>query len=216
MKISAVTYQTNPYFAGNDKKPNKLKTAAGAAAIALATAAPMAESEAQIIPYTPTFIYETYTTTPNAINTPKCFVVGDITVNPDKNKTLRETFDEIDTNGNGVLSAKEVVNTERANWNEENLTPYTNAQARHTQKRFNDLAEVYNQNKSNPNTINYNEYKAIMKDYNESNDFVPLYTYPYIYTLPPLYYRPYYYHRPHIHHVPPPPPPHHHHHHHHR
>ena len=218
MKVSAISYQTNPYFTGNDKKPNKIKSVAGAAVIALAAASPMAQADAQYvpIPYNPIFVYPTYTKTADDINTPKCFVVGDITANPDSDKTLREVFDEIDQNGNGVLTAKEVVATERANWNEENIYPFSSAQAKNTQTRFKALAKVYNQSESNPNTINFNEYKEIMNDYQSSDDYlsVPIYTYPYLYTYPPLYYYPrHYHHRPHIHHAPPPPPPRHHHHH---
>lgn len=218
MRISAISYQTNPIFTSKENnKTNKLKNLAGATAIAIAAAAPMSETEAQIIPYpyVPNFIYPTYTTTADAVNTPKCFVVGDITTNSNSDKSLREIFNEIDTNGDGVISAKEVVDTERTNWNEENIYPFTSTQAKNVQKRFSALSKTYNKGNSNPKTINYSEYKEIMSDYEESNDvnFVPIYTYPYYYTLPPIHYhRPYrpHIHRPPVHRTPPPHRPDHH------
>lgn len=212
MRISAIKYQTNPVYTGENRpKHNKLKSLAGATVIAIAASSPIENSEAQIIPYVPNFNYPTYTTRADAINTPKCFKIGDIALNSDTDKSSREIFNELDINGNGVISSNEVVEIERSNWNEENIYPYTSTNAKNTQKRFKALAEVYNEDNSNPNTINYNEYRKIMSDYEKSNDynFVPIYPYPYYYTLPPVYhYRP---HRPHIHHTPPPPPRHHHH-----
>lgn len=209
MRVSAVNYQTKPTYTGNNEnKNNRIKNLAGATAIAVASMAPISESEAQVFPYVPNFIYETYTTTADAINTPKCFVVGDLSSNPSSNKSLRKVFNEIDTNGDGIITAKEVVDTERGNWNEEHLSSFTSLQAKNVQKRFSALAKVYNNTNSNPKTINFLEYKRIMADYEDSGNYnaVPIYTYPYYYTLPPIYhYRP---HRPHIHMTPPPPPPH--------
>lgn len=170
MKISAINYQTNPHFTSERKKSNKLKTAAGAAAIALATAAPASQAEAQF--YTPpVYPYAYYVPTPTITTVPKCFVVGDMR-NQTEDKSMRQVFDEIDDNGNGngVISAKEVVRTERNNWNLNNLTPYTGTQMHNAEKNFNALSKAYNEDDSDPYTLNYNEYKAIMNDYMESSD----------------------------------------------
>ena len=49
MRITAIqNYHTNPNFYGDNKKSNKLKNVAGAAAIALATTIPAEEAKAQI------------------------------------------------------------------------------------------------------------------------------------------------------------------------
>lgn len=212
MKISAINYQTNPIFTGeNNHKPNKLKSLAGATIIAIAASAPLEDSDAQIIPYTPIFNYPTYSTTANSVNTPKCFRIGDISENYEDDKSLPTIFNEIDKDGNGTISVDEVIETERNNWQVENGSSYTTTSAKNVTKRFEALAKVYNDINSNPNTINYDEYKEIMSDCqtSEALKYVPVYPNPYYYTLPPAYYyRP---HRPHIHHAPPPPPRHHHH-----
>ncbi len=119
---------------------------------------------------------------------------------------MREVFNELDTNENGAISANEVVRTERKNWNRYNIYyPFTPAQEQQTSAKFNALSEAYNEEDSNPNTINYNEYKAIMNDYMEAkqvSDFIKLFT------LPGIMYPPHHHHR----HDVPPPPPHHRHH----
>lgn len=213
MRITAISYQTNPHFTGERK--NKLKTAAGAAAIALATAAPMAEADAQIDYYRPIYPYPyyNYVPAPAAASVPDCFVVGDMK-NYDLNKSMREVYEEIDGNGNenGVISAKEVVRTERKNWNLNNMYPYTTAQMQKTEAEFKVLSELYNEEDSDPNTINYREYKDIMNDYMEvknTNNFINLME---IFAVPYLYPPPYYHHHHHHRHTSPP----HHHHHNHR
>lgn len=203
MRISAIkNYQTNLHFAGeNNKKTNKLKNAAGAAAIAIAAAVPAEDADAQIFypPVTP----PAYITVPSPVidvsPIPDCFIIGD-NGNVDYEKPMRQVFNEIDANGNenGVLSAKEVVKTERKNWNRYNLyNPFKEIQAYKTQAKFNRLSEAYNQKGSNPNTINYSEYKAIMKDYMKSKQITNFLN---LFTLPGIMY------------PPPPPPPRHHHH----
>ena len=205
MKISAIGYQTKPHFVGENKRNNALKNTAGAAAIALVTAIPTEKAEAQIYYPPPLYPPITYTYTSSTPTTvPNCFIYGD-TKYSEAGKTIRDTFDEIDANGNenGVISAREVVRTERNNWNRNSLTPYTTAQMRKTEQQFNALSRLYNEDDSDPATMNYREYKAVLKDYSETktnqklNEFINILTVPYLY--PPLYH---------------PPRPHHHHHHH--
>ena len=201
MRISAIDYQTNPHFAGEDKKSSKLKTAAGAAAIALATAVPATQAEAQF--YTPpVYPYTYYVPTPTITTVPKCFVLGDMR-NQTEDKSMRQVFDEIDENGNGngVISANEVVKTERRNWNLNNLTPYTGAQMQRAEKNFIALSKAYNEDDSDPYTINYNEYKAIMDNYLESSEADNLLDLMELLILQNMLTPP-----------PPPPPIHHHHH----
>lgn len=116
---------------------------------------------------------------------------------------MKEVFDEIDANGNenGVISAKEVIRTERNNWNMNNLYPYNTYQMRQAEAQFNALSELYNEDDSDPNTINYKEYKSIMKDFMETkniNNFINLIK---VFTIPGFVCPP----PPHHHHVAPPP-----------
>ena len=103
-------------------------------------------------------------------------------------KSLKQVFNEIDSNQNGTISANEVVRTDRNNKTRYNVYPYnvyTQYQSQYTRNQFQDLSETYNEDDSNPNTINYNEYKAIMEDFLDTND---LFNPPgIIYPLPPLY-----------------------------
>ena len=219
MKIGAVSYQTKPnyHFTGeNSKKNNSLKNTAGAAALALAAAMPIEDADAQI--YFPPPIYPpvTYTMPSTPVTIPKCFIYGD-TKYSTTDKTLRDAFSEIDSNGNenGVISAREVIRTERNNWNRENYSPFTTAQMRAVEEQFNTISEIYNEDNSDPSTMNFREYKAVMKDYSEEktnkkiDEFINILTLPYIYSpfytpiCPP----------PHHHHHRPAPPPRHHHNH---
>lgn len=210
MRITAInSYKSNLNFNGdNSGKANKLKTAAGAAAIALATAMPMEDTDAQIF-YPPVVYPQIYPTMPIQINKPipDCFITGD-NGNVNYNKNMKQVFNELDKNKNGTISANEVLRTEKNNWNRYNIYyPFTQQQMMQTESTFNSLAESYNEEDSNPTTINYNEYKDIMNDYMESkqiSDFVKLFTLPgIIYPLPPHHH----YHDIHRHHD---------HHHHHR
>lgn len=215
MKISAIKYQANPqqHFTGENSK-NRLKNAAGAAAIAIAASAPMAEAEAQyFVPYTP--YYYSYVQKPTVTNVPNCFVVGDITNSNSDDKSMRQVFNEIDRNGNsnGVISAKEVMLTEQKNWNEKSLYPYTDEQMADDAIQFNTISKMYNEEGSDPATMNYREYKSAMTDYMENKnvntfiDLMQILTIPYLYTPPYYYYPRPHYHRPY---GPPPPPRHHH------
>lgn len=215
MKISAINYQTNPHFAGENKKTNKLKNAAGAAAIAIAAAAPMADADAQIYPLTTQpYPYEipvvSIPSNYNYATVPNCFIVGDIT-KAGSNKSMRRVFDEIDGNGNenGVISAKEVLRTERKNWNKTNLYPYSGAQMQAVQNQFRSLSELYNEDNSDPATMNYREYKAAMEDYMETKDTKAFIDLLQILTIPYLY-QPYPYYHHHHYHRPPHPPRHNH------
>lgn len=163
MKISAISYQD---FTG--KKANKMKTAAAAFAIA---ASPLAaqEADAQIYPIAPYHVKIMPAV-------PSSFVVGNLK-NFDYNKSMKEVFDELDINGNGVISAKEVIRTEANNWNRFNLVPFNSYQAQNTYNNFNTLSALYNEDDSNVETINYNEYKEIVNDYAETkkmNNFMSL------------------------------------------
>ncbi len=202
MRISAINCQSNPHFAGEKSAKNKLRDAAGAAAIALAAAAPANEADAQYFYPPPVYPYTYYVPAQTVTTVPNCFVVGDLR-NYDREKSMREVFTEIDANGNenGLISAKEVLRTERNNWNLNNLTPYTTTQMRNTEEKFNAISKMYNEDDSDPYTLNYREYKAVMKDYMETkevNSFINLWQ---ILPMPGFY--------------PPPLHPHHHRHHHH-
>ncbi len=166
----------------NGEKKNKLKNIAGSTAIALAVAVPAQKSDAQIIhPH----VYP-YVTAPIVSNVPDCFVVGDMR-DFDINKSMRKVFDEIDANGNrnNEISAHEVVATESQNWNLTNLMPYNALQMQRALAQFNRLSYLYNEKGSDPNTINYSEYKAIMNDYmkvrnvNNFLNLMRLFTIPY-------------------------------------
>ncbi len=212
MKISAINYQTYPQQNFNgEKTKNKLKNAAGAAAIAIAASAPMAEAEAQyFVPYTP--YYYNYVQKPTVTKIPNCFIIGDITNSDSDDKSMSQVFNEIDRNGNsnGVISAKEVMLTEQKNWNETNLYPYTDEQMADDAIQFNTISKMYNENGSDPATMNYREYKSAMNDYMENKnvdtfiDLMQILTIPYLYTPPYYYYPVPHYHRPYG-----PPPPHH-------
>lgn len=193
MRVSAIqNYQRNTYFAG--EKKDKLKNAAGAAALAIATAAPMANANAQYY-YTPPLVLPPPTTIQRPGSVPDCFIIGDLkTFNGAK--SMKQVFNEIDANGNenGTISANEVIRTDRNNKIRYNVYPYnvyTQYQSQQTRNQFQSLSEAYNEEGSNPNTINYNEYKAIMEDFldtKEITNFIDLFSTPgIIYPLPPLY-----------------------------
>ncbi len=192
MKISAINYQTKPVFTGENSTKNKLKNAAGAAAIALAAMSPSAQAEAQYPIYPNT--YYTYST---SLKVPTSFIIGD-TSYPDYDKSRDEIFEELDKNSNGILSEREVVSTEIKNWNLHNPLKATSSMLIQWQRTFRRVARNYNEENSNPHTINYNEFNNIMDDYEEQKANTVV--------VPPIIPYPYYM-------VPPPPPPHHHHHH---
>ena len=196
MRISAINYQTQPVFTGEKSTKQKLRNAAGAAAIALAAMAPAAEAEAQY----PIFPYSTYIQVSHRVKVPSSFKYGDAR-NVQASKSRKDRFAELDKNSNGILSENEVVTTEISNWNAFNPMMATTSMVYQWRNQFRQVSQNYNEDGSNPNTITYNEYEAIMDDYDsqfeEPNIVAPLIPmYPYLY--------------------PPPPPPRHHHHHHHR
>lgn len=200
MKISAINNFSRPAFQGDRSgKKNAVKNAAGAAVIAIAAAVPAQEAKAQYyIPSAPPIYY--YNPTP-VMRVPKCFVYGDIN-NEDYEKSMSDVFSEIDgeIRENGQISVNEVVRLEENNWNSTKLTPMSRSQKNSIANLVKSLSRKYNEYGSNPNTINYSEYKEIMSDYMESkniSDFVNLlriFSYPH-------YYHPHRYHHP----VPPPP-----------
>lgn len=197
MRISAINYQTQPVFTGEKSTKQKLKNAAGAAAIALAAMAPAAEAEAQY----PIYPYSTYIQVSHRVKVPSSFKYGDAR-NVQVSKSREDRFAELDKNSNGILSENEVVTTEISNWNAFNPMMATTSMVYQWRNQFRQVSQNYNEDGSNPNTITYNEYEAIMDDYDsqfeEPTVVAPLLPmYPYLYP-------------------PPPPPPRHHHHHHHR
>ena len=95
MRISAIqNYQRNTaYFSG--EKKNKLKNAAGAAAIALATAVPATNADAQYYYYTPPITFQPPATLHTPASVPDCFIIGDLkTFNG--GKSMEQVFNEID------------------------------------------------------------------------------------------------------------------------
>lgn len=174
MKVYGIKHYTSVPFAGENSKTNKMKTAAGAAALALAAAVPSQEAEAQAFYpyYVPPVPHTYYMPAPRpTVKVPECFVYGDME-NFDYEKSMSEVFSEIDSqvDENREISVNEVVRMERKNWNMNNIYPYSTAQMERTARNFKMLSEVYNEQGSNPNTISYKEYKAIMNDYMTSKN----------------------------------------------
>lgn len=212
MRINRIGYQTNPNFAGEktDKAKKAIRNTAGAAAVALAASLNVDKADAQVfyplpMPVPPTYYY--YNPTISTVNIPNCFIYGDVT-NFDYNKSLSDNFNEIDANGNenGVLSAQEVARTERENWNATHLYPYNSNQYRYTVHTFNTLSRMYNEEDSNPKTINYSEYRKIMNDYMQARNVTSFFNLLRIFTVPNLLYpRPIAPPPPHHHHPAPPP-----------
>lgn len=208
MKVSSIGVTTPQHFAG-EKTKKAVRNTAGAAAIALATAMPMENADAQYFipppPMPPITYYQPYPATTYSV--PDCFVYGDVR-NFDYDKSLADTFNDIDSkgNGNGAISVNETIAADRDNWNATHLYPYNAYQMNRTVNKFNVVSAMYNEEGSNPNTINFNEYKKIMQDYMQArnvNSFFNLLriiTVPRIVCPPPPP-------RPHYH--PAPPPPHH-------
>ena len=142
MRISAIqSYQTNTYFSG--EKKNKLKNTAGAAAIALVTAVPATNADAQYY-YTPPITLPPPATLHTPGSVPDCFIIGDMkTFNG--GKSLKQVFNEIDSNQNGTISANEVVRTDRNNKTRYNVYPYnvyTQYQSQYTRNQFQDLLKI--------------------------------------------------------------------------
>lgn len=175
MKISAINLMPRTHFNGeNSKKSNGLKNVAGATMIALATAVPSQEVDAQHYHHhhhVPVYPHVHYVVPAPVMNIPKCFVYGDVT-NEDYEKTLPDVFNEIDREiqENGQISVNEVVRLEEHNWNSTNAYPMTRGQKTRTANLVKNLSKQYNDKGSNPNTINYNEYKKIMNSYMQSQN----------------------------------------------
>ena len=181
MKISAISSNiSKTQFNGNENKKgnkaNTLKTAAGATVIALATAIPSNEAKAQyFVPVPPHIHY--YVPAP-VMNIPNCFIYGDET-NENYEKTMPDVFSEIDREikKDNQISVNEVVSLEEYNWNSTHAYPMTRAQKLNSANLVKNLSRNYNDKGSNPNTINYNEYKKIMNAYMASKnvaDFINL------------------------------------------
>lgn len=199
MKVFKIGVSSTPQFTGekSDKTKKALRNTAGAAAIAVAAALPTEKADAQYyIPPPPIGYYYNYQ--PN-VEVPSCFIYGDIN-NFDYGKTLDETFSEVDSkiNENGVITAKEVVAAERDNWNATHLYPYNVYQQKVTLNNFNVLSRLFNEDDSNPQTINYSEYRKIMQAYMEAKNVNTFFNLLRILTVPRIVC----------------PPPHHHHHNH--
>ena len=178
MKIFAINTAYKQQFQGknNDtQKRNGVRTAAGAAMIALAAAIPAQKTDAQI--YTP-FPPHHYQYVP-VMKVPDCFIYGNIT-SENYGKTLPEVFSEIDNviTKNGEISVNEVTRLEEYNWDATHIYPMSRVQKINTANLVKNLSRSYNQKGSNPNTINYSEYVNIMNDYMKSQnaaDFLNLF-----------------------------------------
>lgn len=208
MKITAINnYQTSPNFMG--EKKNKLKNAAGAAAIAMAVAVPVEKVDAQVFYYPPVNPYTVVVPSPVINSVPDCFVVGDMS-NFNINKSMGQVFQELDKNQNGEISAKEVVIAQRNNWNLNNIYPYNKYQMNNDAAEFRTISNLYDDENSNPETMNYGEYRAAMNDYMKAKNVNAFINLMRLFALPGAVCPP-----PHIHvHPIPTPPPRHHHHHH--
>lgn len=201
MKVSAVNRFSTLNFNGEgSRKTNKVRNAAGAAMIALATAVPAEEANAQYfrpLPPPPPTYYHYYIPAP-VMNIPGCFIVGDNTVE-NYEKTMQDVFNEVDRaiDENGELSVNEVVSVEANNRITVGLNPMTRQEKVRKANLVKDLAKKYNQTGSNPNTIDFSEYQKIMNDYMQSKNIADFMNLLQIWANPP--YR-YHYHR----HLPPP------------
>ena len=199
MKISAINTFSRPAFQGeNSGKKNAVRNAAGAAVIAIAAAVPAEEAKSQYyIPPSPPIYYYV----PNTVmRIPNCFVYGDIN-NEDYEKSMRDVFSEVDGElvENGQISVNEVVRLEENNWNSTKLYPMSRSQKNRVANLVKKLSRDYNEYGSNPNTINYSEYKEIMSDYMKSKNISDFFD------LLRIFSYPYYYNHHHYHPVPPPP-----------
>lgn len=202
MKISRVGMNVNPQFTG-EKTKKALKNTAGAAAIAIASAVPATEADAQFFVPPPVQHYYYVPVVPNPVTTvPNCFVYGDVD-NFDTDKSMSEVFSEIDSKikENGSISMGEVVGMERDNWNKTHFYPYSNYQMQNTAANFKVLSNMYNEEGSNPNTINYSEYKNIMKSYMQYRNVANFIGLMQLLTIPRPVCPPPHHHR----HMPPPP-----------
>lgn len=211
MKVSAINTISNVNFQGDkSKKASSVKNAAGAAMIAIAAAVPAEEAQGQYyVPIPPPAYYQYYVPVP-VMNVPKCFIFGDAN-NENYEKTMPDVFREIDREieENGQISVNEVVSLEEYNHNSNNAYPMTRGEKVQIANLVKNLSRKYNQSNSNPNTINYSEYKNIMKDYMRSKNAADFMNLIQIWTNT-FNYNPYYHHH-HCQPVPPPPPHHHHH-----
>lgn len=196
MKVFSIGMNTSPQFSGEKMKKN-LRNTAGAAAIALATALPAEKADAQYYyPIPQTHLHGYYQPAPVSY-IPDCFIYGDIN-NFDYNKTLEQTFDEIDSkgNGNGVLTMNEVVAAERDNWNATHLKPFDVYQREKTAQSFNLLSNLYNEDESSAKSINIREYKKIMQSYMEARNVNNLFNLLRMLTIPRIVCPPHHHHHP--------------------
>lgn len=202
MKVSRIGVNSTPQFQG-EKAKKAMRNTAGAAAIALATAMPMENADAQLIipqpPMPPITYYQGYIPQTSAYDVPDCFIYGDVR-EFDYDKSLRQTFNEIDAKGNqnGVISINEVVAADRDNWNATHLYPYNSYQLNHTVSTFNLVSTMYNEEGSSHKSINFREYTKIMNDYMRARNVNTFFNLLRMITIPRIV-------------CPPSPPPHHHH-----
>jgi len=208
MKVSAINMTPRVHFQGENshKKANGMKSAAGAAVIALAAAVPAEEANAQYyVPVPPPPVVQYYVPAP-VMNVPRCFIFGDET-NENYEKTLPNVFNEIDREiqENGKISVNEVVSLEEYNWNATRQYPMTRGQKLRTAELVKNLSRKYNKYGSDPNTINYNEYKDIMNDYMRSKNVADIFNLMQLLTAPHYHRHPYNPYPPHHHHPVPPP-----------
>lgn len=205
MKVSAINTVPRINFNGeHSKKANGMKATAGAAMLAIAAAVPAEEASAQYyMPPPPPPVVQYYVPAP-VMNIPRCFIFGDET-NENYEKTLPDVFNEIDREieENGQISVNEVVRLEEYNWNSTQPYAMSRGQKLRTAELVKKLSRQYNQYGSDPNTINYKEYKNIMGDYMRSKNVADIFNLMQLLTVP-RHGHPH----PHTPIMPPPPPPH--------
>lgn len=186
MKVSAINNTQRINFNGeHSKKANGIKATAGATMLAIAAAVPAEEANAQYyMPAPPPPVVQYYVPAP-VMNIPRCFIFGDET-NENYEKTLPDVFNEIDAEieENGQISVNEVVRLEEANWNTTHMYAMSRGQKLRTAELVKKLSRQYNQYGSDPNTINYNEYKNIMNDYMRSKNVADIFNLMQLLTAP--------------------------------
>lgn len=199
MRISKIGYNYTRNFSGEHSSSPKrsIKNTVGAAAMALAASLPSTEADAQYYVPIPPQNYYYYNAVPAQVSVPNCFIYGDVS-NLDTDKTMSDVFSEIDASikENGTISMNEVIAMERSNWNKTHFYPYQNYQMQSAANNFRILSNMFNDEASNPNTINFQEYKKIMNAYMEAKNMTNFIDLMRILTIPrPVCPPPHHHHR---------------------
>lgn len=153
MQVSKVSL--SPNFTSN-KKASKLKT--GTAALIILAAPVYAQPQQDI-----------FQPQHKRVAIPECFKYG---TSKNKRQTPEKTFSEIDSMGykNGFLAKYEVLEAERAYWQNNYKRDISRARERYTEDLFDRLSKQYNHENSSTDTIDYEEFLDIMQAYKKSKD----------------------------------------------